>query len=137
MGSTNEIGGWLLGWYLDEIVVFLLRTLFRLIRDRSTRKWPTVEGEIHTSGRSSSFYPTAEITYMYRVNEERHANIHERAFFFRNSAEEYSKRFIPKCKVTIRYNADDPDKSFVSAHDQVAPTVWATRNRDLDVENEF
>jgi len=117
----------LLGWYLDEIIVFLLRTLFRLIRDRNTRTWPTVEGEINTSGRSSSFYPTAEITYMYSVNDERHFGIHERAFFFRNSAEEYAKRFIPKSKVTIRYSADDPDKSFVSVHDQVAPPVWATR----------
>ena len=120
----------LLGWYLDEIIVFLLRTLFRLIRDRNTRTWPTVEGEIHTSGRSSSFYPRAEITYMYSVNGERHFGIHERAFFFRNAADEYAKRFIPKCKVTIRYSVDDPDRSFFSMHDQVAPPVWATRYRE-------
>jgi hypothetical protein len=81
----------LLGWYLDDIIVFLLRTLYRLIRDRDTRTWPTVEGEVHTS------------------------------------AEDYAKRFIPKWKVTIRYSADDPDKSFVSVHDQAAPPVWATR----------
>lgn len=91
----------MLGWYLDEIVVFLLRTLFRLIRDRNTRTWPIVEGEIRTSGRSSSFYPTAEITYMHSVNDERHFGIHERAFFLRNSAEDYAKQFIPKSKITI------------------------------------
>jgi len=67
---------------------------------------------------------------MYSVNDERHFGIHERAFFFRNSAEEYAKRFIPKCKVTVRYSADDSDKSFVSVHDQVAPPVWATRYRE-------
>jgi hypothetical protein len=123
----------LLGWYLDEITVFLSRTLFRLIRDHNTRTWLTAEGEIHASGRSSSFYPTAEISYMYSVNGERHFGIHERAYFFPNSAEEYAKRFIPKWKVTVRYNAVDPDKSFVSAHDQVAPPVWATRFRGDDV----
>ncbi len=105
----------LLGWYLDEIIVFLVRTLLRLIRDRKTRTWPTVEGEIHTSARSSSFYPAAEITYMYSVDHERHFGIHKRAFFFPASAEEYAKRFVPNCKVTVRYSADDPDKSFVSA----------------------
>jgi hypothetical protein len=123
----------LLGWYLDEIVAFLSRTLFRLIRDRNTRTWPTVEGEIQTSGRFGSFYPTSEITYMYSVNGERHFGIHERAFFFRDSAEEYAKRFIPKWKVTIRYSVDDPHKSFVSVHDQVAPPVWATRFRGGDI----
>jgi hypothetical protein len=70
---------------------------------------------------------------MYSVDDERHLGIHERPFFFRNSAEEYAKRFIPKWKVTIRYSADDPDKSFVSVHDQVAPPVWATRYRGDDV----
>jgi hypothetical protein len=119
----------LVGWYLDEIIVFLLRTSFRFIRDRDTRTWPTVEGEIHTSGCSSSFYPTAQITYMYSVNDERHLGVHARAFFFRHSAEEYAKQFIPKWKVTVRYSADDPNKSFVSVHDQVAPPVWATRYR--------
>jgi hypothetical protein len=123
----------LLGSYLDEIIVFLWRTLFRLIRDHNTGTWPTVEGEIHTSGRSSSSYPTARIAYVYSVNDERHFGIHERAFLFRNSAEEYAKRFIPKWKVTIRYSAVDPDKSFVSAHDQLAPPVWATRYRGDDV----
>ena len=61
----------MLGWYLDEIIVFFLRTLFRLFRDRKTKTWPRVDGEIHTSGRSSSFYPTAEVTYMYSVNRRR------------------------------------------------------------------
>jgi hypothetical protein len=73
----------LLGWYLDEIVVFLLR--------------------------------------------KRHFGIHERAFFLHNSAEECVKQFIPKWKVIIRYSADNPHNSFVSAHDQVVPPVWATR----------
>ncbi len=71
--------------YLDEVIVFLSRTLFRLIRDHNTRTWPTVEGEIHASGRSSSLYPTAKISYIYSVNGERHFGIHERAYFFRNS----------------------------------------------------
>ncbi len=120
----------MLGWYLDEIAVFLLRTLFRLVRNRNTRTWPAVEGEVHTSGRSRSFYPTAEITYMYSVNGEPHFGIHETAFFLRNSVEEHTKRFIPKWNVTIRHSADDPDKSLVSVHDQVAPPVWATRYRE-------
>ena len=119
--------------YLDEIIVYLLRTLFRVIRDRNTSTWPTAEGEIHTSGRSSSFYPTAEITYIYSVNGERHFGIHNRAFFFANSAEEYAEQFIPNWKVTIRYSANDPHKSFLSVHDQVAPPVWATRYRGVDI----
>ena len=67
---------------------------------------------------------------MYSVNDERHFGIHERAFFLRNSAEEYAKQFIPKSKITVRYKPDDPHEPFVSVHDQVAPPVWATRYRD-------
>ena len=67
---------------------------------------------------------------MYSVNDGRHFGIHERAFFFRNSVEEYTKQFIAKSKVTLRYSADDPAKSLVSVRDQVAPPVWATRNRE-------
>ena len=66
---------------------------------------------------------------MYSVSDERHFGIHEKAFFLRNSAEEYAKGFIPNSKVSVRYSADDPDKSFLSVHDQVAPPVWATRYR--------
>jgi len=67
---------------------------------------------------------------MYSVNDERHFGIHKRAFYFNQSAEEYAKRFIPKWKITVRYSAKDPDRSFVSEHDQVAPPPWATRYRD-------
>jgi len=115
---------------LGEIVIFLIRSLFRLIRDGNTRTWPTVQGEIQTSGRSPSYHASARITYMYSVNNERHFGIHERAFFFSDSAKEYAKRFIPKWKLTVRYSANDPGKSFVSADDQVAPPVWATRYRE-------
>ncbi len=120
----------MLGWYLDEIIVFLLRTLFRMVRDYKTSIWPRVEGEIQTSGPSSSFYPTAEIAYTYSVNDERHFGIHKRAFFFRDSAKDYAKQFIPKWKITVRYRSSDPAKSFVSAADQVPPPVWATRYRE-------
>jgi hypothetical protein len=70
---------------------------------------------------------------MYSVNGGRHFGIHARAYFFRNSAEEYAKRFIPKWKVTVRYGAVDPDKSLVPAHDQLAHPDWATRYRGDDV----
>ena len=91
----------MLGWYLDEIIVFFLRTLFRLFRDRKTQTWPRVDGEIHTSGRSSSFYPTAEVTYMYSVNDERHFGVHARSFFLRNSAEEYARRVQRRPAVAV------------------------------------
>jgi hypothetical protein len=118
-----------LGWFLDAVVVFLSRTLLRLVRDRKTAEWPTVEGIIHTSARSGSAYPAAEITYMYSVNNEGYFGVHNRAFFFRDSADDYAKLFIPEWKLTVRYSAKDPQASFVSDHDQVTPPVWATRYR--------
>lgn len=120
----------MLGWYLDEIIVFVFRTLIRFLRERNTRTWPRIEGQIHTSGPSSSFYPAAEMTYFYSVNGQPRAGSYRRAFFFHNSAKEYTKRFIPKYNVTIRYSKDDPSRSFVSMHDQVATPVWATRYRE-------
>jgi len=68
--------------------------------------------------------------YTYSVNDERHFGTHERAFFFRQSAEEYAKGFVPKWKLTVRYSVHDSDESFVSMHDQIAPPAWATRYRE-------
>jgi len=114
---------------VGELIAFLVQTALRLIRDRDTRAWPTVEGVIHASSRSSSIDPTAEVTYMYSVDGERYFGVHKRSFLLGNSADDYAKRFIPEWKVTVRYCEKDPQKSFVSERDQVMPPVWATRFR--------
>ena len=117
------------GWFLDDVIVFLLRTLLRLVRERNSAEWPTVEGIIQTSARSKSAYPAAEITYLYSVNNERYFGVHRRTFFFRDTAADYAKRFITEWKLTVRYSPKDPQRSFVSERDQVIPPVWATRYR--------
>jgi Protein of unknown function (DUF3592) len=112
---------------LVKLIIFLIRSLFRLIWIFSTRTWPRVEGEIQTSG---SHNGSAEITYTYSVSNKRYSGVHKRAFSFDDSAKEYARQFIPKWKITIRYSPGDPRESFVSADDQVPPPVWATRFRE-------
>jgi len=112
---------------VGEIIIVVVRTLFRLIRDYDTRAWPTVQGVVETSEVSGS---TAEVSYAYSINEESHWGVHRRDFCFHDSAAEYAKRFVPKWSLMIRYCEKDPHKSFVSESDQVNPPAWAMRYRD-------
>lgn len=100
----------MVGLYLDDILIFVFRTLFRFIQDWNARSWPIVEGEI--------------------LNGAQHFGLSREPFFFRSSADDYVKRFVPEWKVKIRYNASRPDESFLSEHDQAIPPAWATRYQD-------
>ena len=114
---------------LREIIVFVLRTLFRLIQDRNTRTWPTTEGVIQTSDCPSSSFLAAEVTYVYSVRDERHFGTQKKAFWSKDSALDYATQFIPNRKCVVRYSQTDPTESFISEDDQAIPAVWETRYR--------
>lgn len=109
----------MLGWYLDEIIVFLYRVLVRRIREKRSRGWPSAHGKVVTSESQDVFYPVAEVIYTYTADGKRYSGAHRRGFLFRNSAKEYADRFVPESELIVRYKPDQPTESVVWDKDQV------------------
>ena len=101
----------MLGWYFDEILVYLFRTIVRLVVEFRSRAWPLAEGKVEESRCEFSLYPTSEVTYVYGVERNSYKGTAKRAFFWNSSAKQYTSRFTPERLVTVRYNANEPAKS--------------------------
>jgi hypothetical protein len=122
----------LLGWYLDAIVVYLFRTVLRLIKENRSNTWPVAQGSVESSCcPGSALYPIAEVVYTYTAEGKSYSGVHKRAFFWsKNSATDYADRFTPTSYSVVRYKPGEPMKSVVRYWDQFSPvtedgkTVW-------------
>jgi len=122
----------MLGWYLDEIVVYLVRTLLRLMSENRSRTWPVTTGRIEESSCPAwKSYPIAEVVYTYTAEGASYSGAHKRAFFWsKDSAKDYADRFTQTSCVVVRYKPGEPMKSVVRYWDQFTPvtedgkTVW-------------
>lgn len=107
----------MLGWYLDEIVVYLFRTVVRLIKEHRSSAWPVTEGRVlKTYPPGPGFYPEAEVAYTYTVEGKLYTGMHTRAFWFRSSAKDYADEFDPPRSLVVRYR--QPVTSVVRYRDQ-------------------
>jgi len=92
----------MLGWYLDEIIVYLFRTMVRLISEWRSETWPVAEGKLEKSSCPESFYPIAEAIYTYMAEGKCHSGTAERAFWLRSSAKHYADRFMSTSRLAVR-----------------------------------
>jgi hypothetical protein len=85
----------LLGLYLDCIIVYLFRTVLRLINENRSNGWPVVNGKTESSScRGLDLYPSAEVVYTYTAEGKSYPGVHKRAFFWSKSlARDYADRF--------------------------------------------
>jgi hypothetical protein len=107
-----------LGWFADDIVVYLFRTLLRFAKEYRSRAWPTAAGAVVQSSSTGSFYPRVELLYSFTVEGESYVGTCNRGFFLRSSANDYSHRFAKGTGLVIRYKPGAPLDSFVCAADQ-------------------
>jgi hypothetical protein len=122
----------LLGLYLDAIIVYLFRTLLRLIKENRSNAWPVVNGSVESSSCPGlGHYPSAEVVYTYTTEGKSYWGVHKRAFFWsKSSAKDYADRFTPASYLVVRYKPGEPMKSVVRYWDQFSPvtedgkTVW-------------
>jgi hypothetical protein len=74
----------MIGWYFDIVVGFLIRTVVRFVKIRSSETWPVEKGTISSATCPLSPYggPVAELGYTYIHMGEYYSGVHRKAFMF-------------------------------------------------------
>jgi hypothetical protein len=108
----------MLGLILDNILVYLFRTVVRLILEYRSERWPITTATLEESACSDSFYPEAELGYTYVAESSEYWGTSKRAFWWKSSAKRYADQFTPKCNLVVRYNPLRPAKTVMRERDQ-------------------
>ncbi|HKW98359.1 MAG TPA: DUF3592 domain-containing protein [Bryobacteraceae bacterium] len=103
---------------LDEIIVYLFRTITRLIAEYKSRTWPVAEAKVKQAASAPSIYPIAKVFYGYAVDGQAYSGTAKRGFWLNNSARRYIDRFTPARRLAVRYNPKQPSASVLRASDQ-------------------
>ncbi len=109
----------MLGWYIDEIVVYLARRLLWFLRERRSEKWPKTEGQLLSARDNDSIYPVAEVVYAFNVDGSRRTSTDERPFFWRKSARNYAATAKATEQLVVRFDPSDPTNSIARDRDQI------------------
>jgi hypothetical protein len=102
------------GLILDNILVFLYRTILRKIWEIRSNTWPPTLGVVDAAhAPEREMYPYAEVSYSYSVSDKNYWGTYTRGCWFDGTAERFAKRFMPPKKITVRYRPDNPAESFI------------------------
>lgn len=103
-----------MGLFLDNIVVFLFRTVVRLINELRSNAWPAAEGTVvRAYPPGVSIYPAAEVAYKYSVEGKTYWGMHTMAFWSNSSAKECAGRSEPGTGLVVRYKPGEPTTSVI------------------------
>jgi len=104
---------------LDNILVFLWRTIVHGIREFRCMKWPLTVGTIdNVACPDHEMYPYAEIHYCYKIGKEEYDARWVRGFWYSDSARELARRYRRLRSVRVRYMPGSPTKSYILDNDQ-------------------
>jgi len=102
----------MIGWYLDVLVSWLIRTVVQAVRTRQSVTWPIGKGTVSsTSSPSAIGGPVAEIGYTYIYKGEYYSGVHRKAFLSRDSATDYVNQFVLGAEIYLRINPAQPETS--------------------------
>jgi hypothetical protein len=106
----------MIGWYFDIVVGFLIRTVIRFVKIRSSETWPVEKGTISSATCPTAVYggPVAELGYTYTHKGEYYSGVHRKAFMLRGSAEDYASRIVTGSQIAIRVKPTQPETSVVA-----------------------
>ena len=88
----------MIGWYFDVVVGFLIRTVVRFVKIRSSKTWPVEKDMISSTTYPTAVYggPVAELGYTYIHKGEYYSGVHRKSFMLRSSAEDQPYHLIPR-----------------------------------------
>src|SRR5579863_4045583 len=117
------------GWFLDRILVFLIRSILRFIREIRSHRWSRTEAIVDGAyAPQGEYFPYASLAYLYSVGGAEHAGRYERAFFTEWAASDFANQYADGVKIVIRFRSRQPDRSYFSEDDQaVANPVTVAR----------
>jgi len=102
-----------MGWYLDIVVGYLIRSVIRFVRTWRGKKWPIEKGTISrtTCPLQPIGGPVAEIGYTYIHNGEYYSGVYRKAFLSSGSAKAYIDQFVLGTEIYLRVNPTQPKTS--------------------------
>jgi|SRR5271166_5853809 len=103
----------MIGWYLDVLVGYLIRTVIRFVRTLQSAKWPTEKGTVSSTTCPTAIVggPVAEIGYTYVHDGEYYSGDHRKAFLLTGSVKDYVDQFVLGAQVYLRVNLAQPETS--------------------------
>lgn len=106
----------MIGWYFDVVIGFLIRTVVRFVKMRSSNRWPVEKGTISSATVPTTVYggPVAELGYTYVHKGEYYSGVHRKAFMLRHSAEDYVSRIVIGSQIGVRIKPTQPETSVVA-----------------------
>ena len=106
----------MIGWYFDIVVGFLIRTVIRFVKIRSSKTWPVEKGTISSATCPTAVYggPVAELGYTYIHKGEYYSGVHRKAFMLKSSAEDYVSQIHVGSQIAVRVKPTHPETSVVA-----------------------
>jgi hypothetical protein len=106
----------MIGWYFDIVVGFLIRTVVRFFKVRTSQTWPVEKGTISSATCPLAVYggPVGEFGYTYIHKGEYYSGVHRKAFMLRSSAEEWVARISVGSQIAVRVKPTQPETSVVA-----------------------
>ena len=106
----------MIGWYFDVVVGFLIRTVIRFVKLRSSEAWPVERGTISAATCPAAVYggPVAELGYTYVHKGEYYSGVHRKAFMLKSSAEDYVSQILTGSQIAVRVKLTHPETSVVA-----------------------
>jgi len=106
----------MIGWYFDVVIGFLVRTVIRFVRLRSSEAWPVEKGTVSAATCPAAVYGglVAELGYTYIYEGEYYSGIHRKAFMLRSSAENYVSQIHIGSQIPVRVKPTGPETSVVA-----------------------
>ena len=109
----------MLGWYLDDLVVYLVRAVILFFRERLADAWSIAEADVVEARPPIGVsFPDATVVYAYKFEGEFYSGRSTRPFLLPRSAKAYAERFAKGQKVMIRVKPGDVERSMMRAEDQ-------------------
>jgi hypothetical protein len=106
----------MIGWYFDIVVGFLIRTVVRFVKIRSSETWPVEKGTISRATCPPAVYggPVAELGYSNIHKGEYYSGVHRKAFMLRGSADDYVSQIVIGSQIAVRVKPTQPQTSVVA-----------------------
>ena len=103
----------MLGWYLDVLVSYLIRTLVRLVRTLQSKRWNVEKATVSSAVCPVAVAggPVAEVGYTYIYDGEYYSGIYTKGFLLKDSAQEYVNGIVLGAEIPVRVNPANPERS--------------------------
>jgi hypothetical protein len=109
----------MLGWYIDIVIGYFIRTLVRFFRIRRSETWPVEKAVVSSVSCPKFAYggPYGELGYTYTHQGGYYAGVHRKPFMLRRSAEDYVAQYQIGQEIPVRVNPTQPETSIVAVDD--------------------